>query len=408
MPNVSYETLKLPTGDMAKRRTFLYGAAGALGFGASWLAAQQGFSSTSQRTYDSDQGLAASKNHLSNDDNSRASLSDRAASKGLLYGAAVTAHRISSDASFAACVARECNILVAEIDLKWKALRPAPDQFDFSRSDRLLDFTQRHNMQFCGHTLVWHNGLPNWFESTVTADNAEQFLRTHIQTVVSQYAGKMHSWDVVNEAILPAHGRQNGLRGTPWLSLLGESYIEIAFETAAQADPDAMLVYNDFGLDYDISEEERKRTAVLELLSRLQSRGVPIHALGIQAHLHGDLTHFNPDKLRSFIQDAASMGLKVLITELDVSDRRLPRDIDTRDRQVAEVYEAYLTAALAEPSVIAVLTWGLSDRYTWLTHFQPRSDGAAVRPLPLDDRLQPKRAWRAIADAFDEMSERDG
>jgi endo-1,4-beta-xylanase len=270
---------------MAKRRTFLYGAAGALGFGASyWLAAQQGFSSTSQQT-DGSEGLTASKNHLSDDDNGRASLSDRAASKGLLYGAAVTAHRISSDASFAACVARECNILVAEIDLKWKVLRPAPDQFDFSQGDRLLDFTQRHNMQFRGHTLVWHNGLPDWFESTITADNAEQFLRTHIQTVVSHYAGKMHSWDAVNEAILPVHGRQNGLRETPWLRLLGESYIDIAFETAAQADPDAMLVYNDFGIDYDTPEEERKRAAVLELLSRLKSRGIPIHALGIQAHL---------------------------------------------------------------------------------------------------------------------------
>lgn len=272
---------------MAKRRTFLCGAAGALGFGAShWLAAQPVFSSTFQQTYDSDQGLAGSKSHLSDDDNGRASLSDRATAKGLLYGAAVTAHRISSDTNFAACVARECNILVAENDLKWKALRPAPDQFDFSRSDRLLDFTQRHNMQFRGHTLVWHNGLPDWFEGIVTADNAEQFLRTHIQTVVSHYAGKMHSWDVVNESILPAHGRPHELRGTPWLRLLGERYIDIAFETAAQADPDAMLVYNDFGIDYDTPEEERKRTAVLELLSRLQSRGIPIHALGIQAYRH--------------------------------------------------------------------------------------------------------------------------
>jgi endo-1,4-beta-xylanase len=389
---------------MTKRRTFLYGAAGALGAGAcSWLAAQQD-GCTAQQMYESEQELAAIRNRSFDDE--RDSLGDRATAKGLLYGAAVMAAKLDSDEDFAACVARECNILVAENDLKWKALRPAPDQFDFSRGDRLLDFAQCHDMQFRGHTLVWHNGLPDWFEDTVTDDNAEQFLQTHIQTVVSHYAGKLHSWDVVNEAILPEHGRRNGLRRTPWLELLGESYIDIAFEAAAQADPDAMLVYNDYGIDYDTSQEERKRTAVLELLSRLKSRGVPIHALGLQAHLRGDLTDFNPDKLRSFIQDAASMGLKVLVTELDVSDRYLPRDIDTRDRQVAEVYEAYLTAALAEPSVIAVLTWGLSDRYTWLSRFQPPSDGSSVRPLPLDDQLRPKRAWRAIATAFDKMPQR--
>jgi len=391
---------------MARRRTFLYGAvASALGTGAfSWIAAQQG--STSHQMHELEQGLETIKNQSNNGE--QASLSNRATEKGLLYGAAVLAAKLDSDEDFAACVARECNILVAENDLKWKWLRPAPDQFDFSRGDRLLDFTQRHDMQFRGHTLVWHNGLPDWFEGTVTADNAEQFLRTHIQAVVSHYAGKMHSWDVVNEAILPEHEKPHGLRDTPWFRHLGESYIDIAFETAAQAAPEATLVYNDYGIDYDISQEERKRTAVLELLLRLKSRGVPVHALGLQAHLHGDLTHFNPDKLRSFIQDAASMGLKVLITELDVSDRRLPRDIDTRDRQVAEVYKAYLSAALAEPSVIAVLTWGLSDRYTWLSRFQPRSDGASVRPLPLDEQLQRKRAWRAIAAAFDEMPERDG
>jgi endo-1,4-beta-xylanase len=391
---------------MTTRRTFIYGATGALGASAAhWLTAQaQSFGFTPEQTHEPHHKLKGRQKQFESE---AESLGDRAAAKGLLYGAATTANRLSSDADFAACVARECKILVAENDLKWKALRPAPDQFDFSQGDRLLDFTQRHNMQFRGHTLVWHDGLPDWFEDTVTADNAEQFLRTHIQTVVSHYAGKMHSWDVVNEAVLPEHEKPYGLRDTPWFRYLGESYIDIAFETAAQADPDAMLVYNDYGIDYDIAQEERKRTAVLELLSRLKSRGVPVHALGLQAHLHGDLTHFNPDKLRSFIQDAANMGLKVLITELDVSDRRLPRDVDTRDRQVAKVYEAYLTAALAEPSVIAVLTWGLSDRYTWLSRFQPRSDGASVRPLPLDEQLQRKRAWRAIASVFDNMPERD-
>jgi endo-1,4-beta-xylanase len=328
-------------------------------------------------------------------------LSDRAAAKGLLYGAASTARKIQQDAAFASAVARECNLFVPENDLKWKALRPSPEQFDFTQGDWLAAFAQAHEMQFRGHTCVWHEALPDWFDQVVTPQNAEQFLTDHIRTVVGHYAGQIHSWDVVNEAIDPVGQGDNGLRDTPWKRFLGVDYIDIAFHTAAAADPNALLVLNDYDLDYDIPRDAAKRAAILRLLRELVDREVPVHVLGIQAHLRAAETSFDPIILRDFLRQVADLGLKIMVTELDVVDQDLPRALHPRDLAVAHTYQSYLDTVLQEPAVIAVLTWGLSDRYTWLANFRPRSDGAAPRPLPLDSQMYRKPAWRAIASAFD-------
>jgi Beta-1,4-xylanase len=122
----------------------------------------------------------------------------------------------------------------------------------------------------------------------------------------------------------------------------------------------------------------------------------------MQSHLYGHVTEFNPTKLRTFLSDVASLDLKILLTELDVNDKRLPADILVRDQIAARAYSDYLDVALDEPAVISVQTWGLSDRYTWLTQFAARDDGLPVRPLPLDENLERKLAWQAIAAAFDQ------
>jgi endo-1,4-beta-xylanase len=333
-------------------------------------------------------------------------LRDRAVRKGLLYGSAVLRSKLANDPKFAESITKECNILVPEGELKWDMLRSDPERFNFEPADWLVEFTHKHNMLMRGHTLVWHQVLPPWVESTMNSVNAKQLLTDHITTVVKRYAGKIHSWDVVNEAIEPRDGRSDNLRNTPWLLMLGPDYIEMAFRTAAKADPNAMLVYNDFGLDYDTSSGNTKRAAVLKLLERLKSKDTPIHALGIQAHLYRDNPRFNPAKFRSFLKDVASLGLKILITEMDVTDKTLPKDVQIRDRIVAAAYEDYLSVVLEEPAVIAVLTWGLSDRYTWLSSHDPRKDGASARPLPLDKNLKRKLAWNAIARSFDKAPKR--
>ena len=336
-----------------------------------------------------------------------ASLKERAAAKGLIYGAAAKYRTLSSDAEFAAGFPQECALLVAENELKWQNLHTSMTSFDFIQGDWLAEFARTHDMLFRGHTLVWHNALPKWFKDKVNRQNAEEILINHIETVVGQYTGKMHSWDVVNEAVYPTDGRADGLRNSPWLKLLDSDYIELAFHAAREADPQALLVYNDNGLWPDTPKGKAKKAAVLKLLERLKSRGTPVQALGMQCHLRGDLMDLvNPKKLRAFLADVADLDLKIMITELDVRDHKLPEDINVRDRLVAKAYEDFLSVALDEPAVIAVMTWGLSDRDTWLSRYSPRQDGLPVRPLPLDEQLNRKLAWNAIARAFDNAPRR--
>ena len=311
------------------------------------------------------------------------SLKERAARKGIIYGSAIKKSILESDQKFVDAVIKECSILVPELELKWSAgsakLRPSINTFDFTKSDWIVDFANKNKLLLRGHTLVWNESLPRWFKEDVNRNNARNVLEKHIQTVVKRYAGTINSWDVVNEAINVPDRRKDGLKVSPWLNLLGDNYIDLAFRLTHQANPQALLAYNETGIEYDIPAHERKRTALLKLLESLKSQGTPIHALGIQSHLLGD-QKINAEKLRNFLKDIASLGLKILITELDVIDRKLPGDIGKRDRMVAAAYEDYLSVVLDEKAVTTVMTWGLSDKYTWLNEFYPRKDGNPAHP----------------------------
>ncbi len=321
---------------------------------------------------------------------------------GLLYGAAAAWPLLRDNAEYAAHFAEECGLLVPENVLKMGPVHPAPDKYNFEPGDFMADFCKKNGMAMRGHCLVWHSQMWPWFKSVVNAENARKHLEEHIRTVAGHYKGRMHSWDVVNEAVLPGDGREDGLRKTPWLETIGPDYLDLAFRTAREADPSALLCYNDYGLDYDTPDQERKRGAVLSLLRQMKDRKVSLDAFGMQAHLNaGSQKDFKPEVLRRFFGEVASLGLKILITELDVGDRDLPEDVSERDKAVADVYESYLTATLQEPAVVAVLTWGLTDRYTWLAGRNRRPSGAPVRVLPLDADYRRKPAWSAMARAFD-------
>jgi endo-1,4-beta-xylanase len=334
-------------------------------------------------------------------------LQKRAAAKGLFYGAASSKGLLSSDADFTKKFVEECSILVPEWELKWKALRPTATSFNFEPFDWLLNFAQKNQMLFRGHNLVWHEALPVWFEGTVNKRNAEKLLLNHIKTVVSRHAGRVHSWDVVNEPVAYWDRSPDCLRiSSPWYKLLGPDYIDIAFHTAAEADPNTILVLNQNGLEQEGPGHDETRRAVLKLLERMKSSGTPIHALGIEAHLGGKDAGFSRSKFRSFLSDVAGLDLKIIITELDVTDKKFPCEIAVRDKIIAGIYEDFLSVALAEKAVIGVLTWGLSDKYTWLTKFAPRADKLPVRPLPLDADFNRKPAWEAIARCFDDAPQR--
>jgi endo-1,4-beta-xylanase len=334
------------------------------------------------------------------------SLKQRAQAKGVIYGAFPEAdyQKFARDRQLQSQLIRECAMLT--MGTFWYETRPSLETFNFANPDYFVKFATKNKLRLRGIPLVWHEYLPAWVPATLDRNNAQQILTRHVETIVRRYAGKMHSWDVVNEAIDVGDKRADGLRNTLWLKFLGTDYIDLAFRVAAKADPQAKLVYNDFGMEYDRPGDEAKRAAILKLLQQLKSKGVPIYALGIQSHLLGDLDSFNPTKFRDFLKNVASLGLKIMITELDVVDSKLPADIEQRDRIVAGAYEDYLSVVLAQKAVVSVTTWGLSDRYTWLTGNSPRADKAAVRPLPFDRDFKPKLAWNAIARAFDRAPKR--
>ncbi len=322
-------------------------------------------------------------------------LAQMARRRGILFGFALNAKALT-DSAIMDVYAREAGI-VAPIGLgAWGNTHKTPETWDFRDLDAIVTWARRSGRPMRGTHLVWHQNLPPWFAENVTAANASQYMRAHIFAFMGRYRKTFTAWNVVNEAVLPSDGRADGLRQSAWLRLIGPGYIEQAFRLAAEADPSAMLAYNEFGLEADTPQADRKRQAVLRLLRDLKLRGTPVHALGMQAHLSAK-TPLNLGKLKAFMNSVADLGLQIHITELDVSDSVLPADVVTRDALVAHQYQVFLTAALDHSAVKTVLLWGLSDRYTWLERHAPRPDGLAVRVLPLDENLQRKPAWFALA-----------
>lgn len=312
--------------------------------------------------------------------------------------------QMGSQDPYTRTVMEQAGILVAENAMKWSSLRPTPTTFDFVQADMLFAFATHAAQQVRGHNLCWHEQLPGWFAATATKENAKDLLTQHIQTVAGRYAGRVQSWDVVNEAVHIPAGRADCLRKSPWLDLIGPEYIELAFTAAAKADPQAKLTYNDYDIELDTAEQTAKRGQVLLLVRRLHARGIPIHAIGIQSHLQASGPQPGAGVV-SLIREAAKMGLEVYITEMDVNTHALEGGPDAQDAAVANVYKSYLDLVLPEPNVKAVLTWGISDAHTWLNQSkQPwalRPDGARQRPLPFDDDYAPTPAFLAIRGALD-------
>jgi endo-1,4-beta-xylanase len=339
------------------------------------------------------------------------SLKAHAAARGLLTGCAVNANLFRNDPAFRELLAEQYSIVVPENCLKLNMLRPTPDTYDFADADALVAFAEAHGMKVRGHNFVWHEALPRWFAGTVNKDNARKFLVDHINTVAGRYKGKIHSWDVVNEAIWIKDGRPDGLRSSsPWFQMLGPDYLDLAYRTARQADPHALLTYNEYGIEYDTDDEAKKRDATLGLLRRMKAAGTPIDALGVQSHIHAGGTDTFGKGLRELLNGARALDLQVFITEMDVKDDAVASDdIAQRDQAVADVYRRYLDTVLRGPEVKAVLTWGATDKNTWLnngTRFRPLHPTRPERPLPFDADLKPAPAFFAMRESFDDAKSR--
>jgi endo-1,4-beta-xylanase len=330
----------------------------------------------------------------------------RAHSRGFFYGSAIDYNMLVNDSAYMEHVARECGMLVSEYSMKWLDLRPNAATYDYSRAEKLMSFAKKHQIPVRGHALAWHAANPQWLIDTINPGNAEDLLTSHISNVVKHFRKRLVHWDVVNEVIEVTDGKPMGLRDGLWYRALGDRFIDIAFHACEEADPTALRCINEYGLDYALPADDKRRGAMLDLLSALLKRKVPVQALGIQAHIAAGDFPFDPKIMEKFVNDVTSMGLKVLITELDVRDNIQPADITRRDEGVAVAAGAYLDAVLTNPNVIGVVSWGLSDRRTWLNEVLPRADHLPQRALPLDTELQRKKLWMQMAKSFDGAGKR--
>jgi GH35 family endo-1,4-beta-xylanase len=301
--------------------------------------------------------------------------------------------------------ARHFNAITAENCMKPEAVHPREDQWQFERSDRLLEWARKVGMTVHGHTLVWHQQTPQWFFQGGDKAVIKQRLRDHIQTLVGRYRGTIQSWDVVNEAINDGGNadtaRTENLRDSGWLKALGPEFLTLAFKYAHEADPSAVLYYNDYNI-----ESGPKHESSLILLKRLLDEGAPVHAVGIQGHWRsGQVPHADIERA---IANYAALGLKVSITELDLTIRgnaggqfgrsgegaRLPTrnpPITAEDLLAqAEDYSRLFAIFKKHDSAIERVTfWGLNDRRTWRR---------GQHPLLFDRNNHPKPAYTAITD----------
>jgi endo-1,4-beta-xylanase len=334
-------------------------------------------------------------------------LYQQAAAKGILYGSSTATWQYEPDNQYAALFRREAGMLFTEDDLLWyrlKVSRNAP--LDFSYGDRIVSFAAGNGQPVFGAHLVWDEGLGDgWYPDELydlSNQEARDILFGTIRDEVAHYRGQMKVWVVANEVTDGQRKDANGFWTVePWYQTIGPTYVEEAFNLAHQQDPNALLVINEFGFEAD-ADAALRRASMLKAIDYLKSKNVPVHALGVQAHLNAQnfARNFDSVAFRTFLSEVASRGLYIFITEMDVKDDGLKADITTRDAGVADVYSRFLSVALQEPAVKIVLNFGLSDRYTWLQEDYPRRDGAPRRPLPFDDKLRPKPAYNAILQAF--------
>jgi endo-1,4-beta-xylanase len=323
------------------------------------------------------------------------SLRSLAAAKGFLYGSATATYELK-DLDFAALLPREAAILVPEYEMKRRDVEPQPGTYDFSTTDTLMHFARGHDMVMRGHPLVWYTANPPWLEQAVLASPNEKPLVDYVGALAQRYRGRMHSWDVVNEALAPDG---SGWRDCFWLRRYGHAYVDLAFQAARAADPEGLLVYNDFGCEQ--GPNDRFRAQTLNLLDGLLQRRVPVQALGLQAHLSAFGPKVDQKKLRDFLGTVHDRGLKILVTEFDVDDENGPSDFTARDRAVADEAARFLDVVLDSPATIAVLSWGLSDRYLDPPDsLRLKLMGWRGRKLPYDAQMKRKPLWDAMAAAF--------
>jgi endo-1,4-beta-xylanase len=309
------------------------------------------------------------------------SLKSAAAGLGKLVGTAVQAGFLSNP-QYNSVVAREFNYLTAEYQMKWNVIEPGRGTRDFGPGDAIVGFAASQGMRVKGHTLIWHGAMPSWLNA-LSADELRGAVEQHIRTVMDHYRGRVHAWDVVNEAV--ADGGP-ALRDTLFRQKLGDRYIADAFRLARAADPSALLFYNDYGGEGTNSKADR----IYALLQELLASGVPIDGVGLQMHIAAG-NRPTDGAIAANMRRLAGLGLIVHISEMDVRINDTPGSDQMRLEAQRAAYRDVVRVCVAEPRCEALTFWGFTDAHTWLT---------GDRPLLFDARYQPKPAYEGVLDAL--------
>jgi endo-1,4-beta-xylanase len=304
-----------------------------------------------------------------------------AAGVGRLVGTAVQAGLLV-DPQYHAVVSREFSYLTAEYQMKWNVIEPARGSREFGAGDAIAGYAAAQGMRLKGHTLLWHGATPSWVND-LTADDLRTAVEQHIRTVVGHYRGRVHAWDVVNEAVADGGG---ALRDTVFRQKLGDRYIADAFRVAREADPGALLFYNDYGGEGATAKADRIYTLVQELLLQ----GVPVDGVGLQMHIS---TTVRPTDgaIAANMRRLAGLGLIVHISEMDVRMDNAGGSDQMRMEAQRATYHDVVRVCVMEPRCEAITFWGFTDAHTWLS---------GDRPLLFDARYQPKPAYDGVLDAL--------
>jgi endo-1,4-beta-xylanase len=328
-------------------------------------------------------------------------------------GAAINEAQIMGrDARGDAIIETQFDSISPENALKWENIHPRPGIYSFEIPDRYVAFGEKYHMYIVGHTLIWHNQVPEWVfrddkGNFVDRETLLKRMREHIQTVVGRYKGRIQSWDVVNEVL----NDDGTLRQSPWLRIIGEDYIAKAFQYAHEADPQAQLTYNDYSL-----EHEAKRKGALALVKKLKDEGVPITIVGMQGHV--SLTSPSAEEEDATVSAFAKLGVKLAISELDIDV--LPRAIRQQNAEVTlkvkqnpglnpyasglpEAVQQQLASRYADlfrvyaahrDAVVRVTFWGVTDGNSWLNNWPVH--GRTSYPLLFDSDGHPKPCFTAV------------
>jgi endo-1,4-beta-xylanase len=333
--------------------------------------------------------------------------------KDFLIGAALNeAEFTGQNPAAAALIKTQFNTISPENVLKWESIHPKPDQYDFSAADRYVEFGKKNGMFIVGHNLVWHSQTPKWvFQddqgNPVDRDTLLARMHDHISTVVGRYKEKIGGWDVVNEAL----NEDGTLRESPWKKIIGEDYLLKAYQFAHEADPQAELYYNDYSL-----ENAPKQNGAMALIKKLQAQGVHIAGVGLQGHYKMDWP--NPQQVDETIEAFSKLGVKVMITELDMdvlppATRSQAAEVsmnfalraelnpytnglpDSVQQKLAQRYADLFAVFAKHHDVVSRVTfWGVTDGDSWLNNWPVKNRTAY--PLLFNRDGRPKPAFNAV------------